>query len=73
MRNDALRRKFDGIKYAVSKIEEVLYDVSVRKLGSSGSAAAAGAEANAADAGGAGAGADKQRKIAAAGGSAMVE
>ncbi len=33
LKNDALRRKFDSIKYAVSKIEEVLYDVSIRKLG----------------------------------------
>jgi len=32
LKNDALRRKFDGIKYDVQKIEEVLYDVEIRKL-----------------------------------------
>jgi len=32
LRNDALRRKFDSIKYDVAKLEEVMYDVSVRKL-----------------------------------------
>lgn len=33
LRNDALRRKFDGIKYDLQKIEEVLYDMTVRGLG----------------------------------------
>jgi len=32
LRNDPLRRKFDAIKYDVQRIEEVLYDVEVRKL-----------------------------------------
>eukprot|EP00466_Bigelowiella_natans_P004119 jgi/Bigna1/129445/aug1.9_g4153 len=32
LKNDKLRRKFDGIKYAVQKIEEVIYDVKVRSL-----------------------------------------
>uniref|UniRef100_A0A7S2TYG0 Translin n=1 Tax=Lotharella oceanica TaxID=641309 RepID=A0A7S2TYG0_9EUKA len=32
LKNDGLRRKFDGIKYAVQKIEEVTYDVKVRRL-----------------------------------------
>eukprot|EP00823_Brevimastigomonas_motovehiculus_P005338 TRINITY_DN3923_c0_g1_i1.p1 TRINITY_DN3923_c0_g1~~TRINITY_DN3923_c0_g1_i1.p1 ORF type:complete len:262 (+),score=52.06 TRINITY_DN3923_c0_g1_i1:36-821(+) len=32
LRNDNLRRKFDGIKYDIQKIEEVLYDVQIRKL-----------------------------------------
>eukprot|EP01101_Sappina_pedata_P008295 TRINITY_DN4560_c0_g1_i1.p1 TRINITY_DN4560_c0_g1~~TRINITY_DN4560_c0_g1_i1.p1 ORF type:complete len:223 (-),score=90.23 TRINITY_DN4560_c0_g1_i1:51-719(-) len=31
-KNDLLRRKYDSIKYDVKKIEEVLYDISVRKL-----------------------------------------
>jgi hypothetical protein len=33
LRNDALRRKFDAIKYDVQRIEEVLYDMTVRGLG----------------------------------------
>jgi len=32
LRNDMLRRRFDGIKYDVQKIEEVLFEVQVRKL-----------------------------------------
>ncbi|GAB5370343.1 hypothetical protein AAMO2058_001484400 [Amorphochlora amoebiformis] len=32
LKNDSLRRKFDSIKYSVQKIEEVIYDVKVRKL-----------------------------------------
>ena len=32
LRNDALRRRFDGIKYEVNKIDQILYDISVRKL-----------------------------------------
>jgi len=32
LKNDNLRRRFDGIKYAVQKIEEVIYDVKVRSL-----------------------------------------
>jgi len=32
LKNDTLRRKFDGVKYDVQKIEEVLYDIEVRKL-----------------------------------------
>jgi Translin family len=35
LKNGDLRRKFDGIKYSVQKIEEVMYDVSVRKLNES--------------------------------------
>jgi hypothetical protein len=32
LKNDALRRKFDSIKYAVKNIEEVVYDISLRGL-----------------------------------------
>jgi hypothetical protein len=32
LKNDALRKRFDGIKYDVKKIEEVVYDVSIRGL-----------------------------------------
>jgi len=33
MRNDALRRKFDAIKYDVQKVEEIRYDLKLRGLG----------------------------------------
>lgn len=33
LRNDLLRRKFDGLKYDLKKVEEVLYDVEIRGLG----------------------------------------
>ncbi|PAV17213.1 Translin [Pyrrhoderma noxium] len=32
LKNDLLRRRFDSLKYDVKKIEEVVYDVSLRKL-----------------------------------------
>ncbi|KAF9454790.1 Translin [Macrolepiota fuliginosa MF-IS2] len=32
LKNDVLRRRFDGLKYDIKKIEEVVYDVSLRKL-----------------------------------------
>ncbi len=32
LKNDNLRKRFDGIKYDVKKIEEVVYDISVRGL-----------------------------------------
>ncbi|KAI8914760.1 translin-like protein [Powellomyces hirtus] len=32
LKNDALRKRFDGIKYDIKKIEEVVYDISVRGL-----------------------------------------
>jgi len=32
LKNDALRRRFDSLKYDIKKIEEVVYDVSLRKL-----------------------------------------
>ncbi|KAJ2158850.1 Translin-1 [Coemansia sp. RSA 552] len=32
LKNDALRRRFDGIKYDIKKIEEVQYDLRVRGL-----------------------------------------
>ncbi|KAF5311264.1 hypothetical protein D9758_018757 [Tetrapyrgos nigripes] len=36
LKNDSLRRRFDSLKYDMKKIEEVVYDVSLRKLVSSG-------------------------------------
>ena len=32
LKNDALRRKFDSLKYDVKKIEEVVYDITIRGL-----------------------------------------
>lgn len=32
LRNDTLRKRYDGIKYDVKKVEEVLYDVELRRL-----------------------------------------
>ncbi|KAH9969590.1 translin [Russula dissimulans] len=32
LKNDLLRRRFDSLKYDIKKIEEVVYDVSLRKL-----------------------------------------
>jgi hypothetical protein len=30
LKNDALRKRFDGVKYDVKKVEEIVYDLSVR-------------------------------------------
>lgn len=32
LKNDALRRRADGIKYSVKKVEDVVYDLSLRGL-----------------------------------------
>ena len=32
LKNDALRKKFDSIKYDLKKVEEVVYDLSIRGL-----------------------------------------
>ncbi|KAK0464563.1 translin [Desarmillaria tabescens] len=32
LKNDQLRRRFDSLKYDMKKVEEVVYDVSLRKL-----------------------------------------
>ncbi|XP_074652926.1 translin-like [Tubulanus polymorphus] len=32
LKNDALRKRFDGLKYDIKKIEEVIYDLSIRGL-----------------------------------------
>ncbi|XP_065353876.1 translin isoform X2 [Cloeon dipterum] len=32
LKNDSLRKKFDALKYDVKKIEEIVYDVSIRGL-----------------------------------------
>ena len=53
LRNDALRKKYDAIKYDLTSIEQVMYDISVRRLAtvaaaSSSSATAAGEMSDAA-------------------------
>ncbi|KIJ64433.1 hypothetical protein HYDPIDRAFT_111751 [Hydnomerulius pinastri MD-312] len=35
LKNDTLRRRFDSLKYDLKKVEEVVYDVSLRKLSES--------------------------------------
>lgn len=45
LKNDSLRKRFDALKYDVKKIEEVVYDLSIRGLKPS---AAAGQEVPAA-------------------------
>lgn len=37
MKNDGLRKRFDALKYDVKKIEEVVYDLSIRGLSNSAS------------------------------------
>lgn len=32
LKNDGLRKRFDALKYDVKKIEEVVYDISIRGL-----------------------------------------
>jgi hypothetical protein len=41
LKNDALRRRYDGLKYDLKKVEEIVYDIKIRGLASSSSAAAA--------------------------------
>lgn len=35
LKNDSLRKKFDGLKYDLKKVEEVVYDLSIRGLSGS--------------------------------------
>lgn len=37
LKNDNLRKKFDGLKYNLKKVEEVVYDLSIRGLIKTGS------------------------------------
>lgn len=32
LKNDSLRKRFDGLKYDIKKIEEIVYDISIRGL-----------------------------------------
>lgn len=38
LKNDNLRKKFDALKYDLKKVEEVVYDLSIRGLKPSGDA-----------------------------------
>ncbi len=44
LKNDALRRRFDGLKYDAKKIEGVVYDLKIRNLVPPATAAAAEGE-----------------------------
>jgi predicted translin family RNA/ssDNA-binding protein len=41
LKNDFLRKRFDSIKYEEKKIQEILYDISIRKLNKTAGAAKA--------------------------------
>uniref|UniRef100_A0A2M3Z8E3 Translin n=1 Tax=Anopheles braziliensis TaxID=58242 RepID=A0A2M3Z8E3_9DIPT len=41
LKNDSLRKRFDALKYDVKKIEEIVYDISIRGLRNDGGAATA--------------------------------
>ena len=41
LKNDGLRKRFDGIKYDIKKIEEIVYDISIRGLARTDRAAGA--------------------------------
>ena len=32
LKNDSLRKRFDGLKYDLKKVEEIVYDVTIRGL-----------------------------------------
>lgn len=40
LKNDILRKRSDGIKYSVKKVEDVVYDLSLRNLVPKGSSSA---------------------------------
>ncbi|KAM0746001.1 Translin [Meredithblackwellia eburnea MCA 4105] len=45
LKNDSLRKRFDSIKYDIKKLEEIVYDLSLRGLGSGSSSSEASAHA----------------------------
>lgn len=45
LKNDSLRKKFDALKYDLKKVEEVVYDLSIRGLKPSGDAQPPSADA----------------------------
>ena len=32
LKNDSLRKRFDALKYDLKKVEEVVYDITIREL-----------------------------------------
>ena len=44
LKNDSLRKRFDALKYDLSKIEEVVYDVQLRGLNPAKESATSGTE-----------------------------
>lgn len=42
LKNDSLRKRYDGLKYDVKKIEEVVYDLSIRGLNKEATVSAGG-------------------------------
>jgi predicted translin family RNA/ssDNA-binding protein len=44
LKNDFLRKKYDGLKYDIKKVEEVIYDISIRGLATPVAADGAAAE-----------------------------
>lgn len=42
LKNDSLRKRYDGLKYDVKKIEEVVYDLSIRGLNKEATGGAGG-------------------------------
>ena len=42
LKNDSLRKRYDGLKYDVKKIEEVVYDLSIRVLNKEATGGAGG-------------------------------
>ncbi len=44
LKNDNLRKRFDGLKYDIKKVEEVVYDITIRGLKPSESPKAEGGQ-----------------------------
>ena len=44
LKNDSLRKRFDGLKYDIKKVEEVVYDISIRGLKTSATVPGHGGE-----------------------------
>ena len=49
LKNDGLRKRFDALKYDVKKIEEIVYDISIRGLRPAVESGAVAAEASKVD------------------------
>lgn len=49
LKNDALRRRYDALKYDLKRVEEVVYDLAVRSLPAGAAAPASSAAVTGAD------------------------